>query len=62
MYRELGLELVSLKDNRSHLPKKPPMMKEKRGDKARDPINLLLKESPTQKRDKMMDTFSQILR
>jgi hypothetical protein len=31
-YRELGLELVSLKENCSHLPNQPPMVEEKRDD------------------------------
>jgi hypothetical protein len=46
-YRELGLELVSLEDNRSRPPKQPPMVEEKRDDRARDPINLLLEEALT---------------
>jgi hypothetical protein len=40
-YRELGLELVSLKDNRSHQPKWPPMAEEKRDTGAEDHIKLL---------------------
>jgi hypothetical protein len=32
--RELGLELVSLEDNRSCQPRRPPMAEEKRDDEA----------------------------
>jgi hypothetical protein len=60
-YRELGLELVSLEDNRSLLPKKPTMKKVKRDDGAWDHINLLLEESLTRQQDEMMEIFSQIL-
>jgi hypothetical protein len=41
-YSKLGLELVSLEDNRSRTPKKPSMVEEKKNDEANDPINLLL--------------------
>jgi hypothetical protein len=41
-YRELGLELISLRDNHSHQPKKPPMVEEKRDDGSRDPFKILL--------------------
>jgi hypothetical protein len=44
-YRELGLELISLGEDHSFQPKKPPMVDEKRDDGARDPIKLLLEES-----------------
>jgi hypothetical protein len=46
-YKELGLELVSLEDNKSHLPKKPTMVEEKRHDGVGYPIKLLLEESLT---------------
>jgi hypothetical protein len=46
-YRELGLELVSLGDDHSCHPKKPPMVEEKRDDEAGDPFKMLLKESLT---------------
>ena len=31
-YRKLGLELASLEENRSHMPKKPSMLAEKKND------------------------------
>jgi hypothetical protein len=43
----LGLELVSLEDNRSSTPKKPSMVKEKKNDEADDSINLLLEQALT---------------
>jgi hypothetical protein len=60
-YRKLGLELVSLEDNRSHTPKKPSMAEEKKNDGADDPINLLLEQALTRQRDEMMENFSHIL-
>jgi hypothetical protein len=44
-YRELGLELVSLGENHSHWPKKPPMVEENIDDEAGYPFKMLLKES-----------------
>ena len=41
----LGLELVSLEDNRSRTLKKPSMAEENKNDGADDPINLLLKQA-----------------
>ena len=41
-YSKLGLELSSLKENRSRTPKKPSMVEEKKNDEANDPISLLL--------------------
>ena len=46
-YRKLGLELVSLEDNRSHTPKKPSMAEENKIDGADDPISLLLEQALT---------------
>jgi hypothetical protein len=60
-YRELGLKLVSLEDNRSHQPKWPPMAEEKRDEGAEDPIKLLLTEVLVQQRNEMLENFSQIL-
>jgi hypothetical protein len=60
-YRKLGLELVSLEDNRSRMPKKPSMVEEKKNDGADDPINLLLEQALTRQRDEMMENFSHIL-
>ena len=60
-YRKLGLELVSLEDNRSRTPKKPSMAEEKKNDGADDPINLLLEQALTRQRDEMMEKFSHVL-
>jgi hypothetical protein len=46
-YSNLGLQLVSLEDNHSHMPKKPSMVEEKKNDGADDPINLLLEQALT---------------
>jgi hypothetical protein len=61
-YRELGLELILLEDNYSCQPKRPPMVEEKRDDKAGDPFKTLLEEALVRQRNKMMDNFAQILR
>jgi hypothetical protein len=60
-YNKLGLELVSLEDNRSRTPKKPSMAEEKKNDGADDPISLLLEQALTRQRDEMMENFSHIL-
>ena len=60
-YSKLGLELVSLEDNRSCTPKKPSMAEEKKIDGADDPISLLLEQALTRQRDEMMENFSHIL-
>ena len=60
-YSKLGLELVSLEDNRSCTPKKPSMAEEKKNDGADDPINLLPEQALMQHRDEMMENFSLIL-
>jgi hypothetical protein len=39
-----------------------PMAKEKRDDGVGDPLKLFLEEALTQKRNEMMDYFTQILR
>jgi hypothetical protein len=57
----LGLELVSLEENRSRMPKKPSMAEEKKNDRAKDSINLLLEQALTRQRDEMMENFSHIL-
>jgi hypothetical protein len=44
-YRELGLELVSLEESFSRLPRKYPMAEEKRDDMVRDSFKLFLEES-----------------
>jgi hypothetical protein len=42
-YRELGLELVSLEENFSHMPKKPSMVGENKYDGTRDPFKIFLR-------------------
>jgi hypothetical protein len=61
-YKELGLELVSLEDRISRMPKTPPMVREKKDDGTRDPFKLLIEEALMQQRNEMMDSFAQILR
>jgi hypothetical protein len=41
-YNKLGLELVSLEENLSRMPKKPSTVEEKKNDGAKYSINLLL--------------------
>jgi hypothetical protein len=60
-YRKLGLELVSLEENFSHMPKKPSMVEENKNDRADDSINLLLEQALMRQRDEMMENFSHIL-
>jgi hypothetical protein len=60
-YKELGLELVSLEDRRSHTPKRSLMAGENKDDGIGDPFKLLIEEALTQQRNKMMDSFTQIL-
>jgi hypothetical protein len=44
-HRNLGLELVSLEENRSRTLKKPSMAEEKKNDGVDDPIGLLLEQA-----------------
>jgi hypothetical protein len=60
-YSKLGLELVSLEDNRSRTPKKPSMAEENKNYGADNPISLLLEQALTRQRDEMMENFSHIL-
>ena len=60
-YNKLGLELVSLEDNRSRPPKKPSMAEERKNDGAEDSIHLLLEQALMRQRDEMMENFSEIL-
>ena len=57
----MGLELVSLEDNRSHMPKKPSMEEENKNDGAKDSINLFFEEAITRQRDEKMENFYHIL-
>ena len=43
-YRKLGIELVSLEENRSHTPKKHSMVEENKNDGVDDLINVLLEQ------------------
>jgi hypothetical protein len=61
-YKELGLELVSLEEKISHMPKQPLMVGENKYDEIGDHFKLLIEESLTQHRNEMMDSFAQILR
>jgi hypothetical protein len=60
-YRKLGLDLFSLEDNHSHMPKKPSMVEENKNDGADDSINMLLEKALTRQRDEMTENFSHIL-
>jgi hypothetical protein len=46
-YKELGLELVSLEDKISLMPKRPLMEGEKKDDGIGDPFKLLIEEALT---------------
>jgi hypothetical protein len=46
-HSKLGLELVSIEDNRSPTPKKPSMAEEKKNNGVDDPISLLLEQALT---------------
>jgi hypothetical protein len=60
-YNKLDIELVSLEDNHSRMPKKPSMAEEKKNDRAYNSINLLLEQALTRKMDEIMENFSHIL-
>jgi hypothetical protein len=60
-YSKLGLNIFSLEDNLSRMPKKPSMAEEKKNDRGEDPINLLLEQALMRQRDEMMENFSHIL-
>ena len=60
-YINLGFEVVSLEENRSHTPKKPSMVEEKKNNGAGNSINLLFEQALTRQRDEMMENFSHIL-
>jgi hypothetical protein len=61
-YKELGLELVSLEEIISRMPKRPPMAGEKKDDGTGYPFKLFIEEALTQQRNEMMDSFTKILR
>ena len=60
-YSKLGLELISLEDNRSRTPKKSSMEKEKKNGRPEYSINLLLEQALVRQKDEMMENFSHIL-
>jgi hypothetical protein len=43
----LGLEIVSLEENFSHMPKKPSMEEEKKNDREDNSITMLLEQALT---------------
>jgi hypothetical protein len=47
-YKELGLELVSLEERSYFMPKRPPMVGEKKDDRTGDPFKMLIEKSLTQ--------------
>jgi hypothetical protein len=61
-YKELGLELVSLEEKISCMPKRPLMVGEKKDDGTGYPFKMFLEEALMQQRNEMMDSFVQILR
>jgi hypothetical protein len=61
-YKELGLELISLEEKISRMPKRPLMVGEKKDDGSGDPFKMLFEEDLTQQRNEMLDSFAQILR
>jgi hypothetical protein len=60
-YINLGLDLISLEENRSCTPKKPSMVAKMKNGRAKEYINILLEQDLARKRDKMMENSSQIL-
>jgi hypothetical protein len=60
-YRKLDLELVSLEENLSRMPKKPSMEAENKNGGAEDSINLLIEKALVRQRDEMMENFAHIL-
>jgi hypothetical protein len=61
-YQELGLEIVSLEEKISRMPKRPLMVGEKKENETRYPFEMFLEESFMEQRNEMMDSFVQILR
>jgi hypothetical protein len=61
-YKELGLEIVSLEEKISHMSKQPLMVVENKDKWKRYHFKLLIEEYLMQQRNKMMDSFTQILR
>jgi hypothetical protein len=57
----LGLELVSLEENGSRMPKKQSMVGEKKYDGTKYPFKMFLEEDLERQMNEMMDNFAQIL-
>jgi hypothetical protein len=55
-YKELGLELVSLEEKRSLMPKQPLMEGENKYDGTGYPFKLLIEKSLMQERNEMIDS------
>jgi hypothetical protein len=60
-YRELGLDLVSLKEKLSRMPKKLSTSGKNKYDGIRYIFKMLLEEGLEQHRNEMMEKFAQIL-
>jgi hypothetical protein len=60
-YIKLGIEIVSLEENRSHTPRKPSIVEDKKNGGAEDSTNPLLEKALARKRDEMMENFSLVL-
>jgi hypothetical protein len=60
-YRKLGLNLVSLEENFSHMPKKLSMVEENKNNREDNSINLLLEQALSRERDEMMENYFHIL-
>jgi hypothetical protein len=60
-YKELGIPLTEPLKDGPRRAQRLHMAEETRDDRVGDPIKLLLGESLTRQRNKMMDNFSQIL-
>jgi hypothetical protein len=60
-HKELGLEIVSLEEKISCMPKRPLMARENKYDKIGDPFKNFIEKALTQQRNEMMDSFVQIL-
>jgi hypothetical protein len=61
-YDKLGFEPIHLLQDQSLQARQKPMGDEKKDDGERDPFKNLLEEELAQKRNKIMDNFTQILR
>jgi hypothetical protein len=60
-YNQLGIKPIDPLQDWPRRTRRPPMVEEKRDNEVGDPFKFFLEESLAQKRNEMMDTFSQIL-